>query len=461
MRKSHLLALAVLGALSVSAVKADPILLAHTTISAIASDLSGLSAPLENGAPGNLLGGFGSGLAYAGGGTFLALPDRGPNAISYNSALDDTVAYIDRFQTFQMTLTPSSGSTPLALTPTLTATTLLSSATPLTYGNVTLGGTPALNASNNTNYFTGRSDGYSTTTNSLNSSNARLDPESIRVSADGKSVFISDEYGPYIYQFNRATGQRIQSFALPSYYGVTNLSPQGNTEISGNTQGRIANKGMEGLAISPDGKTLIGAMQSPLIQDGGSDSKNIRIVTVDIASGAVTHEYVYKLANANNTVSEIVAINDHEFLVDERDGKAGTAAQVKQFYKIDITGATDVKGLATLPANFTAATKGATPFIDMLNPAFGLNNANFPAKIEGLAFGDDVLVNGVLYHTLWVGQDNDFDTTAPTNLYVFGITASDLPDYQAQLITPEPSTYALMAAGLASVILLSRRKKAW
>ena len=38
------------------------------------------AAPLENGIPGNRLGGMGSGLAYAGGNTFLALPDRGPNA---------------------------------------------------------------------------------------------------------------------------------------------------------------------------------------------------------------------------------------------------------------------------------------------------------------------------------------------------------------------------------------------
>jgi hypothetical protein len=36
------------------------------------------AAPLENGVPGNRLGGIGSGFAYAGGNNFLALPDRGP-----------------------------------------------------------------------------------------------------------------------------------------------------------------------------------------------------------------------------------------------------------------------------------------------------------------------------------------------------------------------------------------------
>jgi hypothetical protein len=363
MRSKFLVPLAAL--LSLSAAEAAPVLLAHGSISATSSDLSGLNGTLENGAPGNLLGGFGSGLGYAGGGTFVAVPDRGPNAISYNPLIDDTASYIDRFQTFKLQLTPSSGALPYTLTPVLTATTLLSSATPLIYGT---GGVPALNAVNNTYYFTGRSDGFDPSKNSLNPANARFDPESIRVSNDGKSVFISDEYGPSIYQFDRSTGQRIRTFTLPDYFGVQNVNSRGNTEISGNTQGRLANKGMEGLALTPDGKTLVGIVQSPLIQDGGAAGVNLRIVTIDIATGAVTHAYVYKLSNQNNTVSDITAVNDHQFLVDERDGNSGLSAVTKQLFLIDVSGATDVKADSTLPANFTAVSKGAQPFLDLLHP---------------------------------------------------------------------------------------------
>jgi len=220
------------------------------------ADLSGLTGTLENGDPANLLGGLGSGIAYAGGNTFLAVPDRGPNAVSYNSKVDDTVSYINRFQTVTMSLTPnaSGAALPFTLTPTLTATILLSSPTPLTYGSgVGLGvgsGAPAQNTATQF-YFTERSDNFDSTKNSGTPNNARFDPESIRVSNDGKSVFISDEYGPYLYQFDRATGQRIKSFQLPANLYVNNLSPQGAVEISGNTSGRVANKGMEGLAITP------------------------------------------------------------------------------------------------------------------------------------------------------------------------------------------------------------------
>ena len=59
--------------------------------------------------PPTLLGGLGSGFAYASGNTFLALPDRGPNAVSYDSAVDDTVSYIHRFHTITMDLEPNTG----------------------------------------------------------------------------------------------------------------------------------------------------------------------------------------------------------------------------------------------------------------------------------------------------------------------------------------------------------------
>src|SRR5262249_1196684 len=162
-------------------------------------------------------------------------------------------------------------------------------------------------------------------------------------------------YGPYVYQFDRATGQRIKSFQLPANLYVTNLSAQGSVEISGNTVGRVANKGMEGLAITPDGRTLVGIMQAELGQD---PSKLLRIVTIDIATGA-THEYGYLLTTGSG-VSDIVAVNDHQFLIDERDGKGlgdGSAAAVKQLFEIDLTGATDITNLTGNAAKNAAVGK--------------------------------------------------------------------------------------------------------
>ena len=199
-----------------------PTLIASSSISGTYEDLaSDTAAPLENGVAGNKLGGLGSGFAYAGGTTFVALPDRGPNAVSYNAGVSDTVSYINRFHTFNMALSPApAGSAlPFVLTPTLRDTTLLSSLTPLVYGTGTAfglpNGAPALNKQDHVFYFTGRADNFDPNQPSTNPRDARFDTESIRVSNDGRSVYISDEYGPYVYQFHRKSGERKRAFTLP------------------------------------------------------------------------------------------------------------------------------------------------------------------------------------------------------------------------------------------------------
>jgi len=410
------------------------------------ADLSGLNYTLENGAPANLLGGFGSGIAYAGGNTFLAVPDRGPNAIPFDSNVDDTVAYVNRFHTVEMQLTPNvSGSgLPFNLTPELKDTTLLWSFTPLVYGTgegLGVGsGVPPINNFFQ-HFFTGRSDGFDPKHSSGDPNDARFDSESIRLSNDGLSVFISDEYGPYVYQFDRWSGVRLRTFTLPSAFYVTNLSSMGAAEISGNTSGRVANKGMEGLAITPDGRTLVGIVQNALIQDaseGGAAANLLRIVTIDILSGRVTHQYAYELTTGSG-VSEIVALNNHEFLVDERDGKGRAAqnnAKVKQLFKIDLAGATDVGSMDGLTAAAHAVPK--TLFLDVvaLLTTNGITAAEIPAKIEGVAFGPDVRDGSTWIHTLWVSNDNDFLNTTtdasnntidnPNQFFVFGFTDADL-----------------------------------
>ena len=446
------------------------------------TDLSGLSGLMENGLPGNILGGIGSGLTYAGGNTFLAVPDRGPNATLYNSAVDDTVSYISRFQTLSMGLTASApgSALPFDLTPTLAHTTLLFSPTSLTYGTgAGLGtkidhvtpigsGVPGLNTPTSF-YFSGRSDNFGAG-DSGNPANARFDPESIRVSNDGKSVFISDEYGPYVRQFDRSTGELIKTFTLPANLDVANLSPSGATEIVGNSSGRVANKGMEGLAITPDGKTLVGIMQAPIIQDAvdPATASLLRIVAIDIATGT-THEYGYKLTTGSG-VSDIVALNDHEFLVDERDGKGlgdGSNAKIKQIFRIDLTGAADITGLTGATAAASVVGKSGTPFLDLVAAltAFGITKDQIPAKIEGISFGEDVLFEGSLLHTLFIGNDNDFlpGIAGPNQFYVFGFKDSDLPGFaQQQFIAsvPEPASWAMMIAGFGLLGGALRKRKA-
>ena len=441
-------------------------LIAAGALDASGADLSTKTAkPLENGFVGNLFGGVGSGLGHAGGDRFIAVPDRGPNAVPYNTCVDNTTSYITRFHTLRLRLTPNDDAgLPFVLKPSLEETTLMASSTPLTYASG-LAGCPTLPAgapkldNGHTFYFTGRSDNFGSGL-STNPANARFDPESVRLSRDGKSIFVSDEYGPYIYRFDRESGVRIGVFTLPDKFAVDHLAPVEASEIGNNSTGRVANKGMEGLAITPDGSTLVGIMQSALAQDGGDNAGQVlRIVTIDIESGAVTHEYAYPTDTERKyTVSDVVAVNDHVFLVDERDGRGlgdGSDARFKKLFLIDLAGATDVSNLSgktDLAAN--ALTKHL--FINVVaeltkslgSGGLGLTATQIPAKLEGVAFGEDVVIDGDAKHTLFIGNDNDFLATYPPvngqpNPNQFFVFAFDDEDLQTAFGDPAHANLSL------------------
>lgn len=429
--------------LACAGAQATTTLIAIGKLDGSGSDFSGLSGTLENGASGNLLGGLGSGLAWAGGSTFLSVPDRGPNATSWNAGVDDTTSYIPRFHTLNLALTQvadSSTGLPFTLTPSLRSSTLLYSRTPLQYGG-TVGGyaaTPSINYASHY-YFSGRSDNFVSTSTSADVADARFDPEGIRLSANGNTVFISDEYGPYIYMFNRATGLRARTISLPAALAVATKSAAGATEIAANTSGRVANKGMEGLAISPDGTMLYGFMQSALAQDGGDGARINRIVQINLATGA-TKQFAYDnyLSDTGKTYgsSEILALNSNEMLVLERDGKGrgdGSKAVLKRIYKINLAGATDISGKSGEAALLPYAV-GKILFLDIVTALTnaGITAKQIPAKLEGMAFGPDVVVGGETRHTLYIANDNDFLATTsdglanPNQWFVFTFTDADL-----------------------------------
>ncbi|MCU7727479.1 esterase-like activity of phytase family protein [Actinoplanes sp. KI2] len=181
------------------------------------------------------------------------------------------------------------------------------------------------------------------------------DSEGLVALADG-SFWVSDEYGPFITHFDRngTEIERLSPWGADAGHHVDTAHP-----LPAELTLRTKNKGMEGLTVTPDGRTLVGIMQSALsVPDYGTDAKGktvkpgnvspVRIVTVDLRTKTI-HEYVYLLTNPATTsgaVSEITALSATKFLVDERDGLQGEPGQaaVKNLYEIDLTGATDVTG---------------------------------------------------------------------------------------------------------------------
>jgi hypothetical protein len=378
---------------------AEPIqLIARGQLSGTERDLSGLVDDLGPDLPHNRLGGF-SALEYTGqGNRYLILPDRGPG--------DGAFPFRCRLQVVDLTLDQKQ---PGVLNVRLESTSMLLDA----------------NGESLTGHFASGLSAGSTEPQ-------RFDPEGLRI-APGGELLISEEYGPSIHEFSK-DGQRIRNFAIPARYLIANPSPVALEEAR-NTSGRQPNRGLEGLAITPDGKYIIAALQGPLIQDsipaaveGKRTGVCCRFIEVELATGK-TRELLYPLDQPANGISEILAINDHEFLVIERDSTKGATAGYKKIIKADLNGAEDVSRFEQLPHD--GAPTDLKPiqkavFLDLLDPKFGLSGETFSEKQEGLAFGPSLADGRKL---LIVGIDNDFVAEQPSEFYAFAIDPETLPHF--------------------------------
>ena len=421
---SSILAVVTLAVLTIntSSLRAAPpgiMLVGKGLVDSTSLDKSGLTGSIcQEGNPTNcvpkaIFGGFGSDLTYTGhDNVFIAAPDREP----FDGLTD--VPYLDRVHFLH--LTTDLGAPFPNIHTLLLDTRFLKNE----LGQIFLGAAGAFVVN----------DELAT---------LRLDPEGIRVGPGG-TFYVSDEYGPYVFEFDRQ-GHLLRRIAVPSKFFIASPNADPNAELTDNTSGRQANRGMEGLAISPDGRALFGIMQNALLQDNGLTpgttnrlGLNNRILKIDLLTGEA-REYVYVLdaINRGQGVSEILAINDQEFLVVERDNRSNLqsppqAPTRKTIYKINLEGATDVSGSVSLPAG--ALPMGVVPvsktlFIDLLDPAFNLA-PTIAEKIEGLAWGPD-LADG--RHVLYVISDNDLNPDLKTQIYAFAIDAS-LLNFERQFL---------------------------
>ncbi len=179
---------------------------------------------------------------------------------------------------------------------------------------------------------------YDLVGNILGTDEYGLDSEGIVAMKDG-TFWISDEYGPHIVHYD-ADGKQIERI---SPFGIDT----GKRHLPAVLARRRANRGMEGLAITPDEKTLVGIMQSTLFNPSKKEISNkqlVRIVTFDIKTGR-TKQYAYIQNKETDSTCGITALSNTEFVVIERDGKFSAEKEAhKYLFKIDLKDATDITG---------------------------------------------------------------------------------------------------------------------
>ncbi|KAK8850653.1 hypothetical protein IAR55_004572 [Kwoniella newhampshirensis] len=269
------------------------------------------------------------------------------------------------------------------------------------------------------------------------------DAEGLVLNRDG-SIWVSDEYGPYIWKYS-ADGKLLSTVVppkavLPYRNGSLFFSAD---SAEGPETGRQPNQGFEGLTASPDGKTLYALLQTGTEQDldENDEGRYTRLFIYDVSdTPTLTNAYVVQLPVTNGKgkalgTSDFIYVSEDTFMMLSRDGKGNgnddPDSKHKDFLLFNLDGATDIVKTDYTMGVVPVSPKGKlvsdikaiipTEFISIIDDTqlarFGLHNdgaydvslingkweSSALASIQDPEYPDD--------YFLFSFSDNDFITT--------------------------------------------------
>jgi hypothetical protein len=170
---------------------------------------------------------------------------------------------------------------------------------------------------------------------------ADFDIESVRRDRAGNFWF-GDEFGPFLLKTDK-TGKVLRApIALPNFRpagssatGATVQSPQ-SPYLAGASANLGRSNGFEGMAINASRTKLYPLLEGTVT---GDPAKTLRISEFDLQSESYTGvTYLYPLDALGTNIGDMTAVNDHQFLVIERNGNTATTpdAPYKHVFLIDL-----------------------------------------------------------------------------------------------------------------------------
>jgi hypothetical protein len=160
-------------------------------------------------------------------------------------------------------------------------------------------------------------------------------------------------------------------------------------------------------------------------------------------------QWHYKLDAAGTNIGDMTAINDHEFLVIERNGATATSGTpFKKIFSIDLN---------KVDANGNVVKTEVVNLMDIADPN-DLNRDGSQAFTFPFTTIESVLILDA--HTLLVANDNNYPGTGGRDLGSDNTEFLKIHLDQALAVSavPEPGSYALMLGGLGMVGWVARRR---
>lgn len=220
---------------------------------------------------------------------------------------------------------------------------------------------------------------------------ADFDVESFRVDRDG-NFWIGDEFGPFLIKTDASGVVLKAQIPLPGVYAPEHPDVKAGT-VTANLGG---SGGFEGLALNPAGTKLFTLLEKTV---AGDAPRTLRIDEFDLAIEAYTgRRWFYPLQPEGTAIGDMVAIDEHRFIVIERNGGTATNSTppFKKLFLIDLQG---------VPEGGTVAKSELVDLMNLADPhdLDGDGSTTFTLPYVTI---ENVLVMG--RRTLLVANDNNF-----------------------------------------------------
>jgi predicted extracellular nuclease len=245
------------------------------------------------------------------------------------------------------------------------------------------------------------------------------DNEGLAVLPDG-DYLVSSETEPSIRIFGR-NGMQKASLPVPARFAVTGTTPKGQA---------TSNATLEGLTISPSGRTVIAAMEGALSGDvsasGDAMAHRFLVYTQDGHGTWTLEKQIDYRTEGGMRVPEVAAYSDDAFLVEEASYSAATGNAVDLYAVSGLSRATDVSSVMNLSSAPAHDVLKKTLVADLVNgPTLGATSLEPQANplldnFEGMA----ITASGPL-HTLGVSliSDDNFSATQRTRVLNLAVLA--------------------------------------
>jgi hypothetical protein len=250
-----------------------------------------------------------------------------------------------------------------------------------------------------------------------------FDIESIRMDDRG-TLWFGDEFGPFLVHTD-ATGKVLEPpIPLPDVKSP-DYPPDDPAPFAG-AANLPSSGGFEGMAISPDGRTLYPTLEQSV---AGDDPTTRRMYQFDIRSRRYAPGHrTYRIGDPTWSVSDLTALDSHHLIALERDGTQAVTTGHKQGFVIDLR-KTDATG--------ALVKREVIDLENLRDPAL----ISLPARPGDVGLGDPFAMP---YQTIEAVLPLPGERLAIVNDTNFGSTGRNpgLPDYSDFIVVSAPELHA-------------------